>query len=84
MRTLKKARKLLDCTQEQLAVFVGVTTKTMRNLEIGRTHNPQRVKREKFEKKLGLINWDRTFLEGCLNTEKHELNENWVKRILKS
>ena len=72
MRTLKRARNLLGCTQEQLAECVGVTTQTMRNLEVGRTHKPQKLTQEKFEKKLGLIDWLWTYQDGKLNKKEFE------------
>ena len=70
MRTLKRARNLLGCTQEQLAECVGIAPQTLRNLEIGRTQKPQRVTREKFEKKLGLIDWLWTYQDGKLSDQK--------------
>lgn len=69
MRSLKKARRLLDYTQDQLAKMVGVTTQHVRNLEAGRS-KPRVSTKEKFEKKLGSINWIETWENGKLNQKK--------------
>lgn len=56
MRTLKHARQLMGCTQQQLATLVGMSHVQLCNIERGK-HYPNQFTRKRLEDKLGSIDW---------------------------
>lgn len=57
MRTLKHARQLMGCTQQQLATLVGISHVQLCNIERGK-HYPNQFTRKKLEHKLGELNFE--------------------------
>ncbi|GAA5521773.1 hypothetical protein Asal01_01718 [Fodinibius salicampi] len=60
---LKRARVRKGLTQEQLAFVAGITNVTISNIENGQV-KPNPTTREKIEKVIGSVDWERTFDEG--------------------
>lgn len=63
---VKQIRQRLKWTQEQMSKCVGITTQQVRNIEAGRSF-PRRSTQELIVKKLGRVDWNRTWSEGHLN-----------------